>query len=212
MAQASRFSVSVWTSTFISLASVFISASLRSARLFSLGSSSTCAAIFGARSMNFSTIGGTAYGLTEEDVEAEYLKPGPAGDRLRDGALDAYFFVGGYPTGAISELATSSGISLVPISGPEADKLLEDYGFFAKDVVPEGTYADVGETETISVAAQWVTSAEQPEELVYNIVKVMWNDATRKSLDAGHAKGKLDRKSTRLNSSHSCASRMPSSA
>ncbi|HEY9539154.1 MAG TPA: TAXI family TRAP transporter solute-binding subunit [Kiloniellaceae bacterium] len=132
-----------------------------------------------------------AYGLTEEDVEAEYLKPGPAGDRLRDGALDAYFFVGGYPTGAISELATSSGISLVPISGPEADKLLEDYGFFAKDVVPEGTYADVGETETISVAAQWVTSAEQPEELVYNIVKVMWNDATRKSLDAGHAKGKL---------------------
>src|SRR3546814_10715988 len=115
----------------------------------------------------------------------------PAGDRLRDGALDAYFFVGGYPTGAISELATSGGISLVPSSGPEADKLLEDYGFFAKDVVPEGTYADVGETETISVAAQWVTSAEQPEELVYNIVKVMWNDATRKSLDAGHAKGKL---------------------
>src|SRR3546814_1461290 len=56
-----------------------------------------------------------AYGLTEEDVEAEYLKPGPAGARLRDGALDAYFFVGGYPTGAISELATSSGIRLVPI-------------------------------------------------------------------------------------------------
>src|SRR3546814_13166648 len=115
----------------------------------------------------------------EEDVEAEYLKPGPAGDRLRDGALDAYFFVGGYPTGAISELATSSGISLVPISGPEADKLLEDYGFFAKDVVPEGTYADVGETETISVAAQWVTSAEQPEELVYNIVKVMSTEERR---------------------------------
>lgn len=132
-----------------------------------------------------------AYGLTEDDVEAEYLKPGPAGDRLRDGALDAYFFVGGYPTGAISELATSSGISLVPITGPGADKLLSDYGFFAEDVVPEGTYAGVGETQTISVAAQWVTSAEQPEELVYNIVKVMWSDATRKALDAGHAKGKL---------------------
>src|SRR3546814_3051258 len=82
-----------------------------------------------------------AYGLTEDDVEAEYLKPGPAGDRLRDGALDAYFFVGGYPTGAVSELATSSGISLVPITGSGADKLLADYGFFAKDVVPEGTYA-----------------------------------------------------------------------
>jgi len=31
----------------------------------------------------------TAFGLTEKDVHAEYLKPGPAGDRLRDGALDA---------------------------------------------------------------------------------------------------------------------------
>jgi TRAP transporter TAXI family solute receptor len=132
-----------------------------------------------------------AYGLSEDDVEAEYLKPGPAGERLRDGALDAFFFVGGYPTGAISELATSSGISLVPITGPEVDKLLSEYGFFAKDTVPEGIYAGVGKTETISVAAQWVTSAKQPDDLIYNIVKVMWNDATRKSLDAGHAKGKL---------------------
>jgi TRAP transporter TAXI family solute receptor len=132
-----------------------------------------------------------AYGLSEEDVEAEYLKPGPAGERLRDGALDAFFFVGGYPTGAISELATSSGITLVPITGPEVDKLLSEYGFFAKDTVPEGVYAGVGETQTISVAAQWVTSAKQPDDLIYNIVKVMWNDATRKSLDAGHAKGKL---------------------
>lgn len=132
-----------------------------------------------------------AYGLSEGDVEAEYLKPGPAGDRLRDGALDAYFFVGGYPAGAISELATATGITLVPINGPEVEKLLDEYGFFAKDVVPEGTYAGVGETETISVAAQWVTSAKQDEELVYNIVKALWSDATRKALDAGHAKGKL---------------------
>jgi hypothetical protein len=132
-----------------------------------------------------------AFGLTEKDIQPEYLKPGPAGDRLRDGALDAYFFVGGYPTGAISELATSSGISLVPVTGPEAEKLLADYRFFAKDKVPAGTYPGVGDTETISVAAQWVTSAKQPDDLVYNITKVMWNDATRAALDAGHAKGKL---------------------
>ena len=94
-----------------------------------------------------------AYGLTEEDIEAEHLKPGPAGELLRDGGLDAYFFVGGYPTGAISELATSSGITLVPISGPEVDKLLEEYSFFSKDTVPADTYTDVGETQTISVAA-----------------------------------------------------------
>jgi len=132
-----------------------------------------------------------AYGLSESDIKAEHLKPGPAGERLKDGALDAYFFVGGYPTGAISELATSNGISLVPISGPEAQKILEKYSFFSKDAVPADTYKDVGQTETLAVAAQWVTSAKQPDELVYNITKTLFNDDSRKALDAGHAKGKL---------------------
>ena len=132
-----------------------------------------------------------AYGLSESDVKAEHLKPGPAGERLKDGALDAYFFVGGYPTGAISELATSKGISLVPISGLEAEKIREKYTFFSQDTVPADTYKDVGQTETLAVAAQWVTSAKQPDELVYNITKTLFNDASRQALDAGHAKGKL---------------------
>ena len=132
-----------------------------------------------------------AYGLSENDIKAEHLKPGPAGERLKDGALDAYFFVGGYPTGAISELATSNGISLVPISGSEAEKIRADYSFFSKDSVPADTYKDVAQTETLAVAAQWVTSAKQPDELVYNITKTLFNEASRKALDAGHAKGKL---------------------
>jgi hypothetical protein len=132
-----------------------------------------------------------AFGLSEKDIKAEHLKPGPAGERLRDGGLDAYFFVGGYPAGAVSELATSTGIALVPISGPELVKMLAEYSFFSKDKVPAGAYQGVGETATISVAAQWVTSAKQSDELVYNITKTMWNDATRAALDAGHAKGKM---------------------
>lgn len=133
----------------------------------------------------------SAFGLSEKDIKPEYLKPGPAGDRLKDGALDAFFFVGGYPTGAISELSTSTGIALVPITGPQVDKLLAEYKFFAKDTVPAGVYKDVPETQTISVNAQWVTSAKQPDDLVYKITKALWSDETRKQLDAGHAKGKL---------------------
>jgi TRAP transporter TAXI family solute receptor len=68
---------------------------------------------------------------------------------------------------------------------------MSEYKFFSKDTVPADTYQGVGETPTISVAAQWVTSAKQSDELVYNITKAMWSDATRKSLDAGHAKGKM---------------------
>ncbi|KQZ15889.1 immunogenic protein [Mesorhizobium sp. Root554] len=133
----------------------------------------------------------SAYGITEKDIQPEYLKPGPAGERLQDGAMDAYFFVGGYPTGAIVELAATNNITLVPITGPEADKLLSEQKFFSTDTVPANTYKNVGETKTISVAAQWVTSAKQTDDLVYNIVKALYSEANQKSLQAGHAKGKL---------------------
>lgn len=133
----------------------------------------------------------SAYGITEKDIQPEYLKPGPAGERLQDGAMDAYFFVGGYPTGAIVELAATNNITLVPITGPEADKLLSEQKFFSTDTVPANTYKNIGETKTISVAAQWVTSAKQTDDLVYNIVKALYGEANQKSLQAGHAKGKL---------------------
>ena len=132
-----------------------------------------------------------AFGLSEADIQPEYLKPDQAADRMRDGAMDAFFFVGGYPAGAIAELASQHDVTVVPIEGDVAQKVLENK-FFAADVVPAGTYeGQEGDVQTIAVGAQWLTSADQPEELIYNITKAVWNDATRKQLDAGHAKGKM---------------------
>lgn len=132
-----------------------------------------------------------AFGLSEADIRPEYLKPDQASDRMRDGAMDAFFFVGGYPAGAIAELASQEDVTLVPITGPEIDKLRSDYSFFSAESIPAGTYegqdADVA---TISVGAQLVTSADQPEELIYNIVKAIYNENTQKLFAAGHAKGK----------------------
>ena len=131
-----------------------------------------------------------AAGLSEEDVEAEYLKPGEAADRMRDGAMDAFFFVGGFPAGAIAELASQQDVTIVPIDGDVASSILTDYEFFAEDTIPAGTYENQdADVSTISVGAQWVTSADQPEELVYEITKALWNDSTRALLDGGHAKG-----------------------
>lgn len=132
-----------------------------------------------------------AFGITEKDIRPEYLKPNQAGDKLRDGGLDAFFFVGGYPAGAIAELAASgAGIELVPIAGPEIDKMRQQYGFFANDTIPANTYKGVGEARTLAVGAQWVTSDRQDANLVYEITKALWNANTRRLLDSGHAKGK----------------------
>ncbi len=132
-----------------------------------------------------------AYGLSESDVDAQFLKPDQAAERMRDGAMDAFFFVGGFPAGAIAELASQDDIVLVPIDGDEAAKITGDYTFFAENTVPGGTYEGVdGDIKTLSVGAQWVTSAEQPEQLIYDITAALWNENSRKLLDAGHQKGK----------------------
>jgi TRAP transporter TAXI family solute receptor len=131
-----------------------------------------------------------ANGLTEGSFTAEALKPDAASDALRNGQIDAFFFVGGYPTGAIVELASAVKIKLVPIAGPGAEALISKYGFFSASDIPEGAYEGVGTTSTVAVGAQWITSANEDEALIYDVTKALWNAKTRVLLDVGHAKGK----------------------
>ena len=131
-----------------------------------------------------------AYGMTEKDVKAEYLKPQQSADKLKDGALDAFFSVSGWPQGAIAELAATTGIDLVPIDGPEAENLIKQFSFFAADEIPDGAYKGVTGVKTVSVNAIWATSSKQADQLIYNITAALWNPSTRKLLNSGHAKGK----------------------
>jgi len=131
-----------------------------------------------------------AYGMTEKDLKAEYLKSQQAADKLKDNALDAFFSVSGWPLGAIAELAATTGIDLVPIDGPEAENLVKTYSFFATDEIPDGAYKGVNGVKTVSVNAIWATSSKQPDQLIYNITAALWHPSTRRLLDSGHSKGR----------------------
>jgi uncharacterized protein len=133
-----------------------------------------------------------AYGVKESDIKPEYIKPNQAGDKLKDGALDAFFFVGGAPAGAIAELASGgTGIELVPLTGVASEGLRMANPYFAVDTIAANTYKDVPAVQTLAVGAQLVTSAKVDAETVYLVTKAMYNDATQKTLQAGHAKGKF---------------------
>lgn len=133
-----------------------------------------------------------AYGVKESDIKPEYIKPNQAGDKLKDGSLDAFFFTGGAPAGAIAELASSgTGIDILPIEGAQADALKKASGFFADDTIAADTYKGVGQVKTIAVGAQWVTSDKADTNTVYEITKALFSDAAQKQLGAGHAKGKF---------------------
>jgi TRAP transporter TAXI family solute receptor len=131
-----------------------------------------------------------AYGISEDDLEAEYVKPSVAVAKMREGELDAFVIVAGYPTASVVEVCATIGCELIPIDGPKTDVLLEEHHFFAKDVIPAGTYAGIPETPTVSVGAQWVVGAEIEDDLVYSITRALSHENARKLLDDGHPRGK----------------------
>lgn len=130
-----------------------------------------------------------AFGLSEDQIAPAYLPAGPAIDRLRTGELDAFFLVAGYPVPIVRELAAETAVSLIPIAGPPAARLVADHPFFAQDEIPAGTYPGTAATPTVSVRALWVASEGLDESIAYALVAALWHPSSRGRLDAGHPKG-----------------------
>jgi TRAP transporter TAXI family solute receptor len=131
-----------------------------------------------------------AFGLNEKDLKTQYLPAQRVADSLRDGTIDGFFSVSGWPQSSVADLAATVGIELVPIAGPQVDKLIEQFSFFSKEEIPDNAYKNVAGVPTVSVHAIWATSSKQSEELIYKVTAALWNPSTRKLLDSGHVKGR----------------------
>jgi TRAP transporter TAXI family solute receptor len=131
-----------------------------------------------------------AYGLSEKDLQARYLKPGAAADRLARGEVEAFSIVGGTPVSAVSDAAGRLPVRLVPIDGPVAERLRQTQRFFAETVIAADTYANVPAVTTLSVGAELLVRAETSDETVYGVTRALWHENTRRLLAEGHPKGR----------------------
>ena len=112
----------------------------------------------------------TAYGMTAEDIDMEFLGFGEAAEAMKNGDVDAAFMVSGAPTKAIEDLAAEYDLHLVSVDGAEAEKLIADHPYYNKHVVMSGTYTGLDkDVTTISVKATMIVSADASKELVYNL-------------------------------------------
>lgn len=132
----------------------------------------------------------SAFGLSEKDLKAEYFRAQQVADNLKDGTIEAFFTVSGWPQSSVADLAATIGIELVPIAGPEIDSLIAQFSFFSIEEIPDNAYRGVPGVKTVSVHAIWTTSSKQSDELIYKVTAALWNPATRKLLDSGHVKGR----------------------
>jgi TRAP transporter TAXI family solute receptor len=125
-----------------------------------------------------------AYRLPEWRLVANYDNADRAADLLRQGRLDAFFFVGGTPVTLITQLLEDDIGVLIPIDGPGRNRLVAAQKQLAPHAIPQGTYPGSPAVDTVSMAALWITNAGQSEALVYGMVRALYNPRNRPMIEA----------------------------
>ncbi len=120
----------------------------------------------------------SAMGWTLADFSlASELKADEHGPALCDGKIDGFFYGVGHPSANIQDPTTTCGAKLVPLTGETVDKLVADNPYYAKATIRGGLYnSNPDDTQTFGVLATLVTSANVPEESVYQLTKAVFEN------------------------------------
>jgi TRAP transporter TAXI family solute receptor len=118
-----------------------------------------------------------AMGWQRGDLKlAAEMKSAETGQAVCDGKIDAYFWLVGHPSALTQESLATCDAHLVNVTGPAIDKLVADNPFYRKAVIPAGMYNNKEDIQTFGVAATFVSSSEVSDEVVYTIVKAVFEN------------------------------------
>ena len=105
------------------------------------------------------------------------LKSAEQSKALCDNKVDAIVFVAGHPSGSIKEATTSCDTLLIPVVGPEIDKLVADYDYYRPATILGGMYrGNPKDIQTFGVGATFVSSTNTPSHVIYAIVKSVFEN------------------------------------
>lgn len=132
----------------------------------------------------------------QKDIDRRQLGAAETVDALRDGTIDAGFWSGGLPTGALVDLASTGDMQLIEI-GEYADDLAKEYGdYYVKEDIPAKTYE--GQSKPVSVIASpniLVANKDMDEQLQEDVTRAIFENkdalvqvhSAAKELDAASA-------------------------
>jgi TRAP transporter TAXI family solute receptor len=108
---------------------------------------------------------------------AAELRPDEHGQALCDGKIDGFFYAVGHPSANIQDPTTICGAKLVSLTGPAVDKLVKEHPYYAYATVPANMYPNnPQDTRTYGVQATVVSSAKVPNDVVYQVVKAVFDN------------------------------------
>lgn len=120
------------------------------------------------------------------DVNQEHLSFADAGHALKEGRIEA-FGQSGAPSGAVTELAETSEIVIIPFSDEEMKQLVEQTGFYNNGELPTGTYKGIDSPIQMPYfTVYWIANENVDDAIVEKIMEVAFDDNNRKYLVDGH--------------------------
>ncbi|MEE2636952.1 MAG: TAXI family TRAP transporter solute-binding subunit [Acidobacteriota bacterium] len=133
----------------------------------------------------------------DADMSRQSLGVGQSVDALKDGKIDAFFWSGGVPTGAVLDLASTPGRTVKLVPNTSALPFLhENFGdtVYHAVTIPQITYPGMNsDVEVIGVANMLVAHEEMDAELAYRITQALFeNHAELAAVHAEAAKLSLD--------------------
>ncbi len=118
-----------------------------------------------------------ALGWQRSDLKlAAEMKSAETGQAVCDGKIDAYFWLVGHPSALTQESLATCDAHLVDVTGPAIDKLIADNAFYRTAVIPAGMYNNEKDIATFGVGATFVSSAAVPDDVVYVVVKAVFDN------------------------------------
>lgn len=116
------------------------------------------------------------HGMTYDDLgKADYLSFNESADQLKNKQIDAAFLTAGVPTSAVTEVAQTSDIVVIPIESAKISELAKEYPFYTEVVIPKGTYkGQESDITTAAVMAMLVVPENLDEDLAYNLTKSLF--------------------------------------
>lgn len=108
---------------------------------------------------------------------ASELKASEQSKALCDNKIDAMIYAVGHPNGSIKEATTTCDSVIVNVDGPGINGLIKKHPYYSKVSIPGGQYkGNDNDVPTLGVNATFVASANVPEDVVYEVVKAVFEN------------------------------------
>jgi TRAP transporter TAXI family solute receptor len=113
-----------------------------------------------------------------KDMTRERLGVAESVNALKDKKIQAFFWVGGLPTAAVTDLASTPGVKIQMVDHSAAvDAMNKKHGnLYYADTIPKATYSGMAADNKIaSVANVLLVNAKMPDDQAYKIVKAIFD-------------------------------------